>query len=68
MATKLDDTCLEKASDDEPIFVLRAQDISSPHVIHFWLSLNPGIPEEKKREALRCASAMLKWPKKKKAD
>ena len=38
--TKHDNSCLEKAGDDEPIFVLRGQDITAPQVVAFWIGLN----------------------------
>lgn len=31
--------CLGKAADDEPVFVLRGQDITMPRVVHFWSML-----------------------------
>jgi len=39
MATKAHDPCREKAADDEPIFTLRAQDISAPLVVLFWTAV-----------------------------
>jgi hypothetical protein len=29
--------CLGKAADDEPVFVLRAQDINAPQVVEEWV-------------------------------
>ncbi len=29
-------SCLTKAADDEPIFVLRAQDLSAPFIVRLW--------------------------------
>lgn len=29
--------CLGKARHDEPVFTLRAQDVTSPEVIEFWI-------------------------------
>ena len=37
VSTKLNDPCLKKAADDEPIFVLRAQDVVAPIVVMFWI-------------------------------
>lgn len=37
MATKNHDPCLDKCGDDEPIFVLRAQDFTAPMAVRFWL-------------------------------
>lgn len=36
MATKNTDRCLQKVSDDEPIFVLRAQDRLAPALVRQW--------------------------------
>lgn len=53
--------CLAKAGDDEMLFILRAQDISSPRVILRWIEINIyNTPEEKLREAFECAMAMVK--------
>lgn len=30
--------CLAKAADDEPIFVLRAQDTTAPNAVRAWVS------------------------------
>ncbi|HET6207810.1 MAG TPA: hypothetical protein VFD98_13435 [Terracidiphilus sp.] len=69
MATKHTDTCIQKAADDEPLFVLRAQDQSSPSVVMFWIACNfPNAPEDKLREAFDLALSMRKWPNRKAAD
>lgn len=68
MATKHTDTCLQKAGDDEPIFVLRAQDITAPETIMYWLHLNPRLPDKKRKEAMELAQAMRDWPRRKVAD
>jgi hypothetical protein len=44
MATKREvladpNSCLNKAGDDEPIFVLRAKDIVAPATVRFWHDL-----------------------------
>ena len=36
MGTKHNDRCLDKAADDEPIFVLRAQDKLAPALVRQW--------------------------------
>lgn len=36
MGFKSDDACLAKVADDEPIFVLRAQDRLAPRAIREW--------------------------------
>lgn len=32
--------CLGRAADDEPLFVLRAQDKSAPYVVRHWAACN----------------------------
>lgn len=66
--TKHNNPCILKAEDDEPVFVLRGQDESSPEVILLWLSLNPQIPEDKFDDAIDTIKAMRRWPKRKEAD
>ena len=68
MATKHDDRTLARAGDDEPIFVLRAQDQSAPTAILMWLAANPQLPDYKVTEALNTIKAMRAWPTKKAAD
>lgn len=63
------DSCLEKAGDDEPIFVLRAQDTSSPKVVLHWIAKNfETCPNEKLREAFEHALLMKAWANRKTAD
>jgi len=52
---------LNKAGDDEMLFILRGQDVSSPKVVLYWMqenihlaTLNP----EKYREAFECLMTM----------
>lgn len=53
--------CLGKAKDDEMLFILRAQDITSPIVILEWMKLSfHSLPEDKLREAFECALEMRK--------
>lgn len=70
MATKHNSDCLRKADDNEPIFVLRAQDRVAPAAIRYWasLALQSGLPAEKYHEALAAAEEMEKWPRKKSPD
>ena len=68
MAYKNSCPTLKKVADDEPIFVLRAQDVTSPVIILEWMRCNPQIPEGKMREAFECVEAMRRWPKTKSAD
>lgn len=61
--------CLNKAADDEMLFVLRAQDVSAPKVVLHWIAKNfDNASEEKLREAFECAIAMKKFKGRKNAD
>lgn len=61
--------CLAKAKDDEMLFILRAQDISSPIVVLEWMKLNfETCPEDKLREAFNCALEMKRQNVRKRAD
>ncbi len=61
--------CLGKAGDDEMLFILRAQDKSSPLVVLEWIKLNfQTCPQEKLREAFECALSMKNHHGKKIAD
>jgi len=63
-------SCLNKAAEDEPLFVLRAQDESAPEVVRDWAAQAEakGAPAEKVREALELADAMEAWPHRKTPD
>ena len=63
MAYKHNNPCYDKAEDDEPIFTLRAQDMLAPILIDHWADLakEHGCPEEKVKEAHKCASLMRAW-------
>lgn len=69
MATKrelLDDPngCLNKAADDEPVFLLRAQDRLAPATVRDWCerARRAGdTPDEKVNEAGAVAIAMERW-------
>lgn len=58
-------SCLDKAADDEPVFVLRAQDRFAPDVVEHWAVLvqtrNGGRPTPKTTEARQLAKAMRQW-------
>jgi hypothetical protein len=62
--------CLGKAADDEPVFVLRAQDVHAAMLVRKWAKKTEasGGNPEKVKEARELAKAMDKWPKKKVAD
>lgn len=54
---------------DEPVFILRAQDFTSPKTIILWLAENiETLPEEKARRALEKALAMRDWNGRRAAD
>lgn len=70
MATKLETLldaqagkgCLGKAADDEPVFVLRAQDLLAPGLVEMWAIRAKKHGSEKKASgAYAIADAMLKW-------
>lgn len=63
MSTKHDDTCLQKAGDDEPIFVLRAQDALAPLVVEFWAREAEKFrcSPDKVAEAMDLAGRMRVW-------
>lgn len=56
--------CLGKASPDEPVFILRAQDCFAPDIIENWancvVSANGG-PTDKSRKAKALAHQMRAW-------
>ena len=55
-------SCLNKASTDEPLFVLRAKDHLAPMAIRHWVTMSNGNhSEEKLEEALRLANEMEDW-------
>lgn len=59
MGYKNNDTCIEKAFDDERMFVLLTRDYSSPKIVLEWIKENIEIqPDEKLREAFECALEM----------
>ena len=68
MATKAEnrdnpDSCWNKALDDEPIFVLRANDPLAPHIVEQWaiLARVDLVRQEKPGEAEHVAAAMRQW-------
>ena len=59
-------SCLNKAADDEPVFLLRAQDIWAPEAIKYWASLAKNtIGMDKFKESIGCAFMMESWPNRK---
>lgn len=65
-------SCLNKAEDNEPLFVLRAHDITTPDVVRFWLenaeAKGAQIEPAKKEHALACIAQMEAWPNRKLPD
>ena len=51
--------CHARAEFDEPIFVLRANDVTAPALVELWAEWHP--TGEKYGEARRCAAAMRSW-------
>lgn len=76
MATKLQTVnealegrgCLGKAEADEPIFVLRAQDIHAADLVEKWAIWNTTSAPDKAKEARQIADDMRAWPTKKQPD
>ena len=63
--------CLGKAADDEPVFVLRAQDMLAGGLVDDWADLaeeNGNCPSEKIDEARALAEQMRAWPNRKYPD
>ena len=64
-----DDSCLEKAKPGEPLFVLRAQDLSAPGLVELWADLarerltieETSSTKAKIEEAYKQAAAMRRW-------
>jgi hypothetical protein len=60
-------SCLNKASAEEPLFVLRASDVFAPGMVELWTELAAlhGCDPAKLAEARACAAAMRDWPHRK---
>lgn len=56
-------SCLNKAADDEPIFVLRANDPLAPGVVDYWYTqaVRKKLHTEKLEEAFNIVGAMHVW-------
>lgn len=54
--------------DDEPVFILRAQDKTASAVVRFWAALNVNGDPIAVQMAQDHADKMDRWPKKKTAD
>lgn len=56
--------CLGKAKDDEPVFILRAQDKAMPAALHVWIDLvacYTGQDNPKVVEARAFLDSVYKW-------
>jgi hypothetical protein len=73
------DACLDKVSEEEPIFVLRAQDILAAELVDLWVQRVRNLYRVRKQtmskttatkllEATGCAETMRKWPVRKVPD
>ena len=62
--------CLGKAHDDEPIFILRAQDIHAADLVEKWAiwARASGCGNDKVQEAHDLADKMRRWPGRKNPD
>lgn len=62
--------CLGKAADEEPVFVLRAQDLLAADLVELWAirAKSAGTDLDKVNEAYACAEEMRAWPDKKVPD
>ena len=74
MGTKSDPgefDCYKKAADDEPIFILRANDPLSPKLVRKWVTMSIGKKRHtrpnilKWMEAMNIAKEMKKWKRQK---
>ena len=64
MATKNQGVpCYDKAAPDEPIFVLRAQDLLAPVLVRAWafMAAQFGVNSNKVEEAKDVAKKMIGW-------
>jgi hypothetical protein len=63
----IDGSTWNKIPDDEPIFILRAQDKLAPALIYAWahLAIDHGASADKYAEATLLANQMNQWPKRK---
>ena len=60
-------SCLNKADDDEPLFVLRGSDPAAADTVRFWATLSSHAGyhlREKIESAFNAAEALENWPNK----
>lgn len=65
-----EDSCLNRAADDEPLFVLRARDLLAVDLVRVWVlrAHEKGVNPEKIREAREIAEQFAAWPDKRLPD
>ena len=63
LKTKANEPCLAKAAGDEPIWVLRGQDLLTPRIIRAWAAEaeKQGVPRAKVEQALEDARDLEVW-------
>jgi hypothetical protein len=61
---------LKKIPDDEPLFLLEGHDRLAPGLVRYWsgAARARGARESKVKEALECADAMERYPRRKYPD
>lgn len=61
---------LKKVPDDEPLFLLRAQDALAVDLVEMWAirAKSGGTPTDKTNEAMNVAQEMLRYPVRKHPD
>lgn len=59
-----------KMDPDEPVFVLRAQDVTAAHFVYEWakMAAHMNVDHKKVEEANNCANYMVTWKTKKVPD
>ncbi len=59
--------CLGKAADNEPLFILRAQDVIAPQIVEEWIRVAQGYGTNtaKLDEARQLVMKMRAWPTRK---
>lgn len=67
MHEKRYDKTFTNCKEDEPVFVLRGQDIPAPMVVEYWaeLAAKMQVNTPKVLGAFDCANAMRRWATKK---
>lgn len=62
-------SCLYKADEQEPVFILRGQDVTAADTVHYWVDRNiMSAPKEKIEAASVVEAHMERWYLRKAAD